>query len=712
MTFFRLCSRAPWMTSRSVPTPQCSGGAPTRPDVARFRYPPRHGRDLRETPIYQEVESFFRRVLEPGFGRITGPAIRGPRRTAGGSRSAGSGCDALEGHADGRICLVGGRRRPACARSPTARHDDDQPRWSPDGRSLTFRSDRARAGRHQLYVLDARRARRGAAAPRASPASVEQHAWSPDGIAILVVVAGLGPNSPTPSARARSAGRGRSRRGCPRSSPPTTRRYPPVACASIDVAAGTARRRSRRDLQRVGGGLVRGRPRRRDRSDGAGESAWYGARLVADRRRHRRERTLFDERRAARMGRRLARRDGVAVVEALCSDRLVVAGELLLVDPDERRRAHAWTRRASTSRGLAWRETTACWRSASAAWTRVALDVDAKTGTAEERWATERGLRRPVLPAARPFGDGVRAGPAVAPPAARAGRRSTRTARADLVDRARRAPRARSSIGSRRGSRGPRPTDSRSRGSSPCRAAIRPFPLILEVHGGPVWAYPGLLARHARALLLSRGYAILNRTRAVRGAAAGPSPSASSATWAAPTPEDLLAGVDHVVSARPRRPRTDRRDRRELRRVHVRAGSRASTSASRQPCRDLSRDRLVLRAFRQQPRALGGGLPRRRARRPGGALPRAQPGLRRPTATGPRRCSPPGRTTVPRRRARPWSSTGRSASTACPPTSSVYPAGRPRRPRLPGASSTWRRERWRGSSGSCRPARRLDRLAG
>ena len=99
--------------------------------------------DLRDTPGYRAVEDFFRRVLEPGFGRIASP---GDPQAAPDGRSIafrGEVLEGLEGHAKGRVCLVeatGGEVRVL------AGADDDQPRWSPDGSVLTFRSDRAAEG--------------------------------------------------------------------------------------------------------------------------------------------------------------------------------------------------------------------------------------------------------------------------------------------------------------------------------------------------------------------------------------------------------------------------------------------------------------------------------------------------------------------------------------------------------------------------------------
>ena len=66
-------------------------------------------RDLRETPLYKEIEEYFRRVLEPGFGKVTG--AKDPQPSPNGQTVAfvGERLDNLEGAEQGRICLEIGR---------------------------------------------------------------------------------------------------------------------------------------------------------------------------------------------------------------------------------------------------------------------------------------------------------------------------------------------------------------------------------------------------------------------------------------------------------------------------------------------------------------------------------------------------------------------------------------------------------------------------
>jgi hypothetical protein len=64
-------------------------------------YPSTMERDLREAPVYREVESFFRRVLEPGFAEITDPSDPQPSPDGRWIAFRGERRHTLDGHPDG-----------------------------------------------------------------------------------------------------------------------------------------------------------------------------------------------------------------------------------------------------------------------------------------------------------------------------------------------------------------------------------------------------------------------------------------------------------------------------------------------------------------------------------------------------------------------------------------------------------------------------------
>jgi dipeptidyl aminopeptidase/acylaminoacyl peptidase len=508
-------------------------------------YPSRMERDLRETPLYREVESFFRRVLEPGFGKISDPSDPQPSPDGGSIAFRGERRDTLEGHPDGRICLVGvdGSGFRQITNGP---HDDDQPRWSPDGGTLTFRSDRAAPGRHQLYELVAEAIGEARALPVVEGVA-EQHAWSPDGSRILVVVAGLDAEQSdavgsgtvatdedvpawVPSVESSDRAEGTRRRLC-----------------TIDVATGTVAPVGRPELN-VWEAVWCGDDRiAAIVSDDPGESAWYGARLVTIDVAGGTDRTILES--DVQLGWVHASPDGrrLAVVEALCSDRLVVAGELLLVDPEDGELVRVDTSHVDVA-GVAWRDDEHLLVIGVRDLDSVVLDVDAKTGTATERWATQEAGGVFFI-AATPVGEGFALvlQSASRPPELVA---VDRTGEATIIAHTTHSGTELivSSIGSRRRVSWAAPDGLPISGILTLPAGDPPFPLILAVHGGPVWAYQDFWPGELGALLAARGYAVLmanprgswGRGREFAAKVVGDMGGADA--------QDLLAGIDHIIS--------------------------------------------------------------------------------------------------------------------------------------------------------------------
>ncbi len=260
-------------------------------------------RDLRETPLYQEIEAAYRRVAEPGFGRITAASDVRASPDGGAVAFRGARLDALEGHPSGRICLAAadGSGHRQITHGPG---EDSGPRWSPDGATLTFLSDRRERGSAQLYALAAGElgeARRLAEAP----GIVEHHEWSPDGTRILLLVAGHGAEQ-TDALGSGTLG--------PEAELPAW--MPQVDSNESDgegpAGAVRARRRERRAharlarrAERVGGDLVRRRRGRGDRLGRRGRRRLVRRRARTDRSRRAHRAHAAADRRAARLGLRL-----------------------------------------------------------------------------------------------------------------------------------------------------------------------------------------------------------------------------------------------------------------------------------------------------------------------------------------------------------------------------------------------------------------------
>ena len=597
-------------------------------------------RDLRETPLYQEIEAAYRRLAEPGFGRIThasdvraspdGAHGRVPRYAA--RRARGT---AARPHLPGR----GRRLRHAAdharpqrglrAALVARRHDADLPLRSPRGRQRAALRARARA-----------RSARRASWPR-RPGIVEHHEWSPDGSRILLLVAGHGAEQTDALGSGTLGARGRRcPTGCRSSTRARTRATRRRALYVLDVASGELAVGLAVRAERLGGGLVRRRRGRRDRLRGRRRGRVVRRRARPDRSGARaRARTLRAQRRPARLG-RPARRGGTyaAVVEAVCSDRMIVAGDLLLIDPASGEARTVDTHGVDVT-WTAWRDDERLLALGVRGLEPVALDVRRRRRRGRRdlgrlgrlrRRATTRRARRSG--AGRAFAAVVEAWDRA--PLGR--RRSTARAQPTLADLAHDghdgAPRAASATGA--ACAGRRPTGSRSRASSRCRAAEPPFPTILHVHGGPIWAFQDHPPRDERPRADRARLRDLRAQRArLRPGAGRRSPRSSSATWAAATSATCSSGLDQLVADGLADPE----------RIGIMGESYGGFMACWLPTQDARfraavafspGHRLVLRALREQPRRLGRRLPRRRAegRRAASTTTAARCSSRTPTA--------------------------------------------------------------------------------
>ena len=504
-------------------------------------------RDLRHTPLYEEIEAAYRRLAEPGFGRIT--AANDVRASPDGTTIAfrGGRLDALEGHASGRICLAAadGSGMRQVTHGP---NEDSGPRWSPDGRTLSFLSDRAVAGSPQLYALEAGvlgEARRLTEAP----GIVEHHEWSPDGTRILLLVAGHGAEQ--------TDALGSGTLGPQAEVPP----WVPLVDSSENAGEG---RRSLHVLVVASGELRQASPDEANVweaawcgndgvvaivSEGAGESAWYGAELAHIDPAARTARTL--RRTEVQLGWASGSPGGThaAVVEAVCSDRVIVAGDLLLIDPG------SGDPRTIDTSGVdvtwtAWRDDSRVLAVGVRGLEPVALDVDAASGTATEIWVGKGACGGSHYPAASPVGSG-RAFAAVveswdtAPSVVIVDGGTTVTV-ADLATAGTAARRA--MIGDRRRVRWTAPDGLEIEGFLTLPAGEAPFATILHVHGGPIWSFQDTAPADGVLALIAHGYAVFDPN--VRGSTGRGQEFASLVVhdMGGGDVGDMLSGLDHLVA--------------------------------------------------------------------------------------------------------------------------------------------------------------------
>src|SRR5260370_22507002 len=145
-------------------------------------------KDLRESPEYAAVAEHVRRLHEPAFGKPHHVTDLVATTDASRIVVTGSVYDELDGLPRTALYEV---RDGALRALPSGGGSGKAARLAPDGSSLAFLSDRAKAEVFQLYLLADGQLGEARPAP-AVPGTVEYLAWSPDGTRILLGVAGLG----------------------------------------------------------------------------------------------------------------------------------------------------------------------------------------------------------------------------------------------------------------------------------------------------------------------------------------------------------------------------------------------------------------------------------------------------------------------------------------------------------------------------------------
>ena len=144
-------------------------------------------KDLRKSPEYAAVAEHVRRVHEPAFGKPHLVTDLVATADAGRVLVTGSVYDELAGLPRTALYEV----RDGSLRALTSGGGSAKAaRLAPDGTTLAFLSDRAKAGVFQLYLLAEGQLGEAAMAPEVA-GTVEYLAWSPDGARILLGVAGL-----------------------------------------------------------------------------------------------------------------------------------------------------------------------------------------------------------------------------------------------------------------------------------------------------------------------------------------------------------------------------------------------------------------------------------------------------------------------------------------------------------------------------------------
>jgi dipeptidyl aminopeptidase/acylaminoacyl peptidase len=284
--------------------------------------------DLRESPEYAAVAEYLQRLHEPGFGRPHYVSDLDGTTDAGRLVVTGSVYDELDGLPRTALYEVrDGALRVLTSGAGSAKAG----RLAPDGCALAFLSDRAKADVFQLYLLSDGQFGEAVPAP-AVPGTVEFLAWSPEGSRILLGVAGLGAEMADAQGSG-TAGPGDS--GLPSWYPEVEAGTPQDAWRSLWIytpASGELKKVSPDGLNFWEAAWSGVDHVLAITSERPGEDDWYSA--VLSRLDISTGEVVELLRSEVQLGLPAGTCDGrlAAVVQAVCSDRLVVAGDLILLD--------------------------------------------------------------------------------------------------------------------------------------------------------------------------------------------------------------------------------------------------------------------------------------------------------------------------------------------------------------------------------------------
>jgi dipeptidyl aminopeptidase/acylaminoacyl peptidase len=463
-------------------------------------------RDIRGSETYAWAQAHYQRVLSPGFGQVTN--LLELAMSPDGSRIAGTGVvrDALEVPAGSKISVIDVTTGELQVLS-NGPHDRC-PLWTEDG-AIHFLSDRVEAGVHQLYVLDASLGE--ATAAGTVDGIVEYHWLSPSTRYDLLGVAEAGAD------KAGGQGSGTLGGGVVEDLPdwmPTVEGAEDVvgwrSLHVYDREDRSVRRLSREGLNVWEAAWLGDAEVLAVVSPQPGEELWYTAELVAIDLASGKERPLLTS--PMQMGWPAGNPAGtrVAIVQSYSSDRTVVAGEVSVLD--------ALTGEAMVIDTLATDVTALRWRSDDILlWAGLrGLDTvfgeyDVVTGEAKELAATfdTSGFRYPEL--------GTAAGEAIPVTFEGAARPHSvclvdATGVREVRSLANDGTRWISDICSRTTAHTwTAPDGLEIQGLLTVPEGDGPFPLVLFIHGGPVWAMRNTfdIGLPHMATLVRKGYAVL-----------------------------------------------------------------------------------------------------------------------------------------------------------------------------------------------------------
>jgi dipeptidyl aminopeptidase/acylaminoacyl peptidase len=464
-------------------------------------------RDIRDTPLYRETEALYRAFRRPGSGLIADAA----EISAHGNRAVFTGTliDASNEQVS-RICLTdlsSGDTR-VLTFGP---HTDRSPKLAPDGRRIAFLSDRRKAGDAQLHLLDAETGECRATPP--VEGWVEYLHWSPDGRRILLGVAGHGAD--LAGAQGAATTKAAAAQDLPAWLPTVDtgeESYRWRRAWVYDLEANRVSQFSPADCNVWEAAWCGNDAILAVVSPGPSEGLWYTAHLAVIEKEGAAAREVYAPQ--DQLGWPSGSPSGrhIAVVEALCSDRWIVAGDLRLIDRQSGELRKVPTRGIDITH-TEWRSDRHLLLAGHRGFETVLALYDVKDGELAELWRSEEittgGFYTAVAGCGAPgdcalVGEGFQRAPEIA--VIRGGKyqpiRSFDPGAGEAL----------AVLGGVETVRWQAPDGLQIEGLLLKPAAGHPpHPLILNVHGGPVWHYrPFWLGRRSigTLMLLKRGFAM------------------------------------------------------------------------------------------------------------------------------------------------------------------------------------------------------------
>jgi dipeptidyl aminopeptidase/acylaminoacyl peptidase len=339
-------------------------------------------RDIRAAPIYLEVERFYGTLYAPGTDTVTDANELSV--SPDGRRIHFTGTlytNKAEPPVTRVVCFDRGSKRLEVR--PPSGTSDRLPRWSPDGQSLAYLSDPLSPGDFQVFI------QRGTEAARALPpldAVIESLEWSPEGAHLLLGVAGRGADLAGCQGGGTTA---RAKEEAPDWAPRIETgdadnlwRHAWI----VDVVSGLGRRVGPERLNVWESCWLGDSDIACVVSDSHSEASWYQARLaridiasgaVAE-----------FHRSADQLGipAASARGDWLAVIEAVCSDRVIVAGTLVLIETSTGTRRRIDTLGTDVTHAV-WRRDEALLYAGIRGLETVLGEIDPRTGKVRELWS-------------------------------------------------------------------------------------------------------------------------------------------------------------------------------------------------------------------------------------------------------------------------------------------------------------------------------------